>query len=221
MFCERCGMQVSDTAAFCSSCGFAVRPQKATQPLPNADIPQPTIETMYPRGWEIEEDIPQKKKKIYQERESILTMREQVPDQEFTKFIDSPDPPLPFWGGKIFLAISSVVGAGWFAYRAYQYQTWEFIAAGIRENVPGVPFVIFTALWLICAVCLLCSKHSRGAASIAGICQIFSAGTAVMEQSTYEEDKMMLYALLSAAIAIIALISAAGGIRMNFDDQAF
>ena len=175
---------------------------------------------MYPNGLDIEKPI-QAKERTYQERESILTMKEQVPDKEFTKFVDSPDPPLPFWVVKIMMAIAAVGGAGWAAFRAYQIETWQFIAAGIKENVPGVPFVILTFGWLASAIGLICSKRSKGAASVAGLCMLFAAGTTFMEQSTYPDDPLLLCTIISAACAVITLISAAGGISINLDDQAF
>ena len=211
MFCPQCGKQTADDALFCSACGKKLR-DESLSPIVRTDT-----ESRRQSPSQLEE--PPKKKTL--QRDSVLGQREQVPDSSFSKFVDAPDPPLPFWRIKVLLAICSFAMAGWLAFTAYQIGTWQLLFAGIRENVPGVPFIMLTLMWLVSAVSLLGSKWSRNAVSVCGICQIFSAGIAIMESNNYPDNPMLLYAVASAACAMIALVSAAGGVNLNFDDQAF
>lgn len=213
MFCPQCGSKSADEDLFCSTCG---RKLKKESPSPIVREPVPIEPKRQPS---LLQDEPPKKKHL--QRESVLGQREQVPDSSFSKFVDAPDPPLPFWRMKVLLAICSLAMAGWMAYIAYEMGTWQLLASGIRENVPGIPFIMLTLMWVVSAVSLLCSKMSKNAVCVSGICQLFSAGTAVMEVDNYPDDPMLLFAVASGACALIALVSAAGGININFDDQAF
>lgn len=144
--------------------------------------------------------------------------KEQVPDPTFSKFVDAPDPPLPFWISKIIIGILSLAGAGWAIWKAHEIGTLRLIFSGIFENVPGVPFLIVAFALVIAGVCAALSKFSRGAAGISAIGYFLAAGTAFTAKDTYLDAPLLALAIVSVVLALVLLISAAGGVHINLDD---
>jgi len=244
MFCTKCGAQVADEAAFCIKCGAPISINTPAPPNPYnpplyippgykliADQPKkPKVKPMYAfqrdddddapaqpsSQTDQQEDLPVSRKRTYLQRES-KEMKEQIPDPTFTKFIDAPDAPIPFWYAKILIAIVSLVGAGWALLGTYQMGAWELIRQGITQNVPGVPLLMLALYWIVSAVCNFCSKRSKGAAGLSGVCYLFAAGTAFLEIENYPDLPMLGLAAASGVCAMIVLISAAGGVSINLD----
>ena len=235
MFCPQCGTKAVENAAFCISCGAPlVHPNAPGAQQPAQQVPPAQPQPVVPEGYMLvpcqptaqpSTSIPQSQpqttqlvpRKVYHQREDLVTMREQVPDREFSKFVDAPDKPLPFWAAKIIMSVAMLLATGWSAFQAHQLGAFELLAKGITQNVPGSLFLTLAFLWIVSAVAMLCSKFSKGAAGISGVCLLFAAGLSFMEIGNQEAPLLML-GIVNTICAVVMLISAAGGVSINLDD---
>lgn len=241
MFCPKCGTQVPDNAAFCVNCGSPLSsvnaPQRPSQTQPY--MPPPgymLVPTNQPNGWQQQQGgYPPNQWQGWQQPNALPVQqpapqaplpkaeepkqkKEQVPDPTFTKFVDAPDPPLPFWGLKIAMGVISLAGTGWALFRAYKIGTIGLLMGGMFENVPGIPFLTLAFIWLVSGICTALSKFSRGAAGTGGVCYLIAAGMAFIARNTYPDDPLLILTLVSILFGLIVLISAAGGVNLDFDE---
>ena len=194
MFCPHCGTSVANGASFCPQCGGRQPPATPPQNQPQKPLEPP----------------PAPRRKIYEPQ------RDQIPDPTFSKFIDAPDPPLPFWFAKVVISIFSIVAAATAVWEAYARGTIDLILGrGETDGADtGVYLVIIALLLLVCAVCGFASKRSKGAAGCGAACFFFSSAFSFFQYLDEPTGRVLLVLSVSNLIfAIVFLVSAAGGIR--------
>lgn len=137
-------------------------------------------------------------------------------DPNFTKFVDAPDEPLPFYALKMIAGIVLIIGGGFLLYQSAQLGTFRLLALHAKDNIRGFPVMLAGIAWLVAGIAGFFSKFKKGAAGLAGCMLLFAAGIGFSFMKEYE--MLMIAAIVSALLSIIYLISAAGGVNINLND---
>ena len=241
VFCPRCGLQLYSGSQY-SGGGyqFPQIPQQ-TQPPPGGwgqqRLPPRTIEEKrmaqaYPdrKYPQLQQTItPADEQRMRQERKDRLAQQKanaqrppahaatpEDPDPEFSKFVDAPQPPLPFFIGKILMGILSLLGAGLLLFKCYKLETFMWLATHARENIPGVPLLAFAVFLILAALTCFLSKHNRTIAGVGGVLFFLAAGFGYVYHGDY--SFLLGFSVISGVFGIIMLISAAGGVQVNLDE---
>ena len=232
MFCPRCGQQLPDNAAFCFQCGQAMSgvnnalgggpppqyppqgqiPQSAGQGQPQAPYGyyQMPYQPLYPMGQQPQQAAPVPTAPKQQSK------KEQVPDPTFSKFIDKPDPPLPFRIPKIILGFIAIMAAVFLLLNCKDMGTFRLIAGHAKDNIPGMSLLFVAILLIVAGLTAMGSKMSKGAAGISAVCYFFAAGVCFTKVDDFKY--FTIYAITSIIFALVSLISAAGGVNIHLDD---
>lgn len=239
MFCPRCGQQMPDGSHFCLRCGQplsavqrAIGPPGSQQGMPPqgwAGYPPAMVPpTGYPPGWgqapgygqnlvppqrgQYQQPMPAQpaNTKPKKEKEPV------VPDPTFSKFVEEPDPPLPFRIPKIIFGVISILAAGLLLWECNGMGTFRLIAGHARDNIPGLSLLAVAVILIVAGICSAASKMSKGAAGTAAVLYFFACGFAITNNDEYEY--YLLYAICAAIFAVVDLVSAAGGVNIHLDD---
>lgn len=235
-YCPRCGLQVENHMAFCPRCGLALQyggQYNGQQPYPlmqqQLGWGQPTPQTIedkrmaqaypdrkYPQLMQMV-DSEKRMDGGWKERE---TRKEDAkgkdPDPTFSKFVDAPRKPLPFFVGKIAMGLSSILCAGYLLYQCYKLETFMWLMTNAKENIPGIPLLAFAVFALVAAMPCFLSKYDRTIAGVGGALYFLVAGFGFV----YHGEYTMLLPLSAVAVvyALVMLISSAGGIHVSLDE---
>ena len=146
------------------------------------------------------------------------TAAKEAPDADpnFTKFVDAPDEPLPFYALKIIAGIALILGDGFLLLQSIQLGTFRLLALHAKDNIRGLPVLIAGIVWLIAGISGFFSKFKKGAAALSGCMLLFAAGLGFSFMKDYRI--LMVTAIVSALLSIIYLISAAGGVNINLNE---
>lgn len=155
---------------------------------------------------------PKKKKKKVEEP----SKKPQIPDPTFSKFIDAPDPPLPFRWAKVILGLLSIAGAAFLLFECKEMRTFYLILNHAKDNIPGVSLLLVAVLLIVAGLCGIFSKLSRGASGTGAVCYFISAAFAFMCKDDFRY--FILYAAACVLFAIVFLISAAGGVHVKLEE---
>lgn len=142
--------------------------------------------------------------------------KEQVPDPTFSKFIDKPDPPLPFRIPKIILGFVAIMAAIFLLLNCKDMGTFRLIAGHAKDNIPGMSLLAVASLLIVAAIAAMASKMSKGAAGVSAVCYFFAAGVCFTKADDFQY--FTIYAITSIIFALVSLISAAGGVNIHLDD---
>lgn len=139
------------------------------------------------------------------------TAAKEAPDADpnFTKFVDAPDEPLPFYALKIIAGIALILGGGFLLLQSIQLGTFRLLALHAKDNIRGLPV-------LIAGISGFFSKFKKGAAALSGCMLLFAAGLGFSFMKDYRI--LMVTAIVSVLLSIIYLISAAGGVNINLNE---
>lgn len=239
MFCPRCGQQMPDGSQFCLRCGQplgavqqAIGPPGSQQGMPPQGWPGYPTRTGqgngYQPGWgqvpgygqnlvppqrtQARQEMPAQapKPKPKQEQKTL------VPDPTFSKFVEAPDPPLPFHVPKIIFGVISILAAGLLMWECNSMGTFRLIAGHAKDNIPGLSLLAVAIILIVAGVLSAVSKMSKGAAGAAAVLYFFACGFAITNNDEYEY--FLVYAICAAIFAIVDLVSAAGGVNIHLDD---
>lgn len=129
---------------------------------------------------------------------------------------EMPEQPIAFFKAKLAVSVVSLLCAAFLVWKARDLRVFEFLAAHVKDPIPGVALLIVAAALVVSAICGLGSKYSRGASAVGGVFFLIAAG---MAYTSTEVFGPLLYVAMGALIgAIVFLISAAGGVAINLDD---
>lgn len=224
MFCPKCGCPLPDATAFCISCGCDINewrnyqtPTKLGTSMSQSTGSSPYTEMSPPSwGYPVQPAVASQLPQPVQERVPAPTGRVQVPDENFTKFVDAPDPPLPFRVPKVILGLVSFVAAGILFYQCCQLGTFRLLAGHAKDNIPGISLLAVATLLIVAGLCGILSKMSKGAAGTGAVCYFFAAGIAFTR--LHDFHYFMVYGVCAMIFAVIFLVSAAGGVHISLDD---
>lgn len=225
MFCPRCGQQLPDNAAFCFQCGQAMtgvnnalgggpQPQYPQQGQPQA--PYGYYQMPYPPMYPMAQPAQQQPVPATPPAPKPQPKKEQVPDPTFSKFIDKPDPPLPFRIPKIILGFIAIMAAIFLLLNCKDMGTFRLIAGHAKDNIPGMSLLVVAILLIVAGVTAMGSKMSKGAAGVSAVCYFFAAGVCFTQADDFRY--FTIYAITSIIFALVSLISAAGGVNIHMDD---
>lgn len=141
--------------------------------------------------------------------------RKLVPDHTFSKFVDRPDPPLPFYIPKVIMGIVTVLAAVFLLFQCYLMGTFRLIMGHATDNIRGMSLLIVAGLLVIAGLTTIGSKKSKGAAGTGAVCYFLAAGFAFVRLTDCQY--FIFYAAVSIIFAMINLISAAGGVNIDLD----
>lgn len=225
MFCPRCGQQLPDNAAFCFQCGQAMtgvnnalgggpQPQYPQQGPPQAPYGyyQVPYQPLYPMAQPAQQQPVQATPPAQKQQPK----KEQVPDPTFSKFIDKPDPPLPFRIPKIILGFIAIMAAVFLLLNCKDMGTFRLIAGHAKDNIPGMSLLVVAVLLIVAGVTAMGSKMSKGAAGVSAVCYFFAAGVCFTKADDFQY--FTIYAITSIIFALVSLISAAGGVNIHLND---
>ena len=88
-------------------------------------------------------------------------------DPNFTKFVDAPDEPLPFYALKMIAGIVLIIGGGYLLYQSAQLGTFRLLALHAKDNIRGLPVMLAGIAWLVAGIAGFFSKFKKGAAGLA------------------------------------------------------
>lgn len=225
MFCPRCGQQLPDNAAFCFQCGQAMtgvnnalgggpQPQYPQQGQPQA--PYGYYQMPYPPMYPMAQPAQQQPVPATPPAPKPQPKKEPVPDPTFSKFIDKPDPPLPFRIPKIILGFIAIMAAIFLLLNCKDMGTFRLIAGHAKDNIPGMSLLVVAVLLIVAGVTAMGSKMSKGAAGVSAVCYFFAAGVCFTKADDFQY--FTIYAITSIVFALVSLISAAGGVNIHLDD---
>lgn len=138
------------------------------------------------------------------------------PDPTFSKFVDEPDPPLPFRIPKIIFGAVSIMAAGLLMWECNNVGTFRLIAGHARDNIPGLSMLAVAIILIAAGILSAASKMSKSAAAAGAVLYFFACGFAITNNDEYEH--FLVYAICAAVFAITDLVSAAGGVNIHLDD---
>lgn len=141
--------------------------------------------------------------------------RNLVPDHNFSKFIDQPDPPLPFHIPKVIIGIITLLSAGFLILQCQLLGTFRLIMGHATDNIRGMSLLIVAILLAVAGITSIASKMSRGAAGTSAICYFLGAGFSFIRLDDFKF--FMFYAIAAIIFALVNLISAAGGVNVRLD----
>ena len=141
--------------------------------------------------------------------------RNLVPDHNFSKFIDQPDPPLPFHIPKVIIGIITLLSAGFLILQCQLLGTFRLIMGHATDNIRGMSLLIVAILLAEAGITSIASKMSRGAAGTSAICYFLGAGFSFIRLDDFKF--FMFYAIAAIIFALVNLISAAGGVNVRLD----
>ena len=141
--------------------------------------------------------------------------RNLVPDHNFSKFIDQPDPPLPFHIPKVIIGIITLLSAGFLILQCQLLGTFRLIMGHATDNIRGMSLLIVAILLAVAGITSIASKMSRGAAGTSAICYFLGAGFSFIRLDDFKF--FMFYAIAAVIFALVNLISAAGGVNVRLD----
>lgn len=141
--------------------------------------------------------------------------RKLVPDHTFSKFVDRPDPPLPFYIPKVIMGIVTVLAAAFLLFQCYLMGTFRLIMGHATDNIRGMSLLIVAGLLVIAGLTTIGSKKSKGAAGTGAVCYFLAAGFAFVRLTDCQY--FIFYAAVSIIFAMVNLISAAGGVNIDLD----
>lgn len=235
MFCPRCGQQLPDNASFCFQCGQAMsgvnnalgggdaqgnvqnqpQGQPPTQRGPNSIPAQTPWGSIYQNGvlYQPVYPIPQPAQPPAAPQQP---KKEQVPDPTFSKFIDKPDPPLPFRIPKIILGFVAIMAGVYLLLNCNDMGTFRLIAGHAKDNIPGMSLLLVACLLIVAALAAMGSKKSKGAAGFSAVCYFFAAGVCLTRPDDFRY--FTIYGITCMVFALVSLISAAGGVNIHLDD---
>ena len=130
-------------------------------------------------------------------------------DKQFSKFLEQP---LPFRPMKVALGVILILLAIFASINAIHFGALQVIREDGASGKSVAGFVI-AALWVITAVIGFAVKFNKGMTMIAGVLMFVAAGVAMT--TTEEVPYGLLYAIFSVGVAIVFLISGAGGVSMD------
>lgn len=154
---------------------------------------------------------PKKKTKVEEQPKKL-----QVPDPTFSKFIDAPDPPLPFRWAKVIFGLLSIAGSAYLLLLCNEMRTFYLITHHAKDNIPGISLLLVAFVLIVASLCGIFSKLSRGAAGTGAMLYFIASGVAFACRDDFEY--FTLYAVTCIVIAIVLLISAAGGVHIELDE---
>lgn len=141
--------------------------------------------------------------------------RNLVADHTFSKFVDKPAPPLPFYIPKVIMGIVAILAAGFLIFQCYLLGTFRLIMGHATDNIRGMSLLIVAGLLIIAGLATIGSKKSKGAAGTGAVCYFLAAGFAFVRLADFQY--FMFYAAAAIIFALINLISAAGGVHIDWD----
>ena len=141
--------------------------------------------------------------------------RNLVPDHNFSKFIDQPDPPLPFHIPKVIIGIITLLSAGFLILQCQLLGRFRLIMGHATDNIRGMSLLIVAILLAVAGITSIASKMSRGAAGTSAICYFLGAGFSFIRLDDFKF--FMFYAIAAIIFALVNLISAAGGVNVRLD----
>ena len=141
--------------------------------------------------------------------------RNLVQDHNFSKFIDQPDPPLPFHIPKVIIGIITLLSAGFLILQCQLLGTFRLIMGHATDNIRGMSLLIVAILLAVAGITSIASKMSRGAAGTSAICYFLGAGFSFIRLDDFKF--FMFYAIAAIIFALVNLISAAGGVNVRLD----
>lgn len=141
--------------------------------------------------------------------------RNLVPDHNFSKFIDQPDPPLPFHIPKVIIGIITLLSAGFLILQCQLLGTFRLIMGHATDNIRGMSLLVVAILLTVAGITSIASKMSRGAAGTSAVCYFLAAGFSFIRLDDFKF--FMFYAIAAIIFALVNLISAAGGVNVRLD----
>lgn len=139
-----------------------------------------------------------------------------MPDPTFSKFIDKPDPPLPFRIPKIILGFVAIMAGVYLLLNCNDMGTFRLIAGHAKDNIPGMSLLLVACLLIVAALAAMGSKKSKGAAGFSAVCYFFAAGVCLTRPDDFRY--FTIYGITCMVFALVSLISAAGGVNIHLDD---
>lgn len=181
--------------------------QQQPQPMPNqqqaAVPPQGYAPPQQPNPVTPEEEAPSEQN------------RNLVPDYNFSKFVDQPDPPLPFHIPKVIIGIITLLSAAFLILQCQRLGTFRLIMGHATDNIRGMSQLIVAILLAVAGITSIASKMSRGAAGTSAVCYFLAAGFSFVRLDDFKY--FMFYAIVAIIFALVNLISAAGGVNVRLD----
>ena len=195
--------------------GYWGQPQ---QQWPGA-VPPRNVPQVGPGGHLYKDGVPLDEKQVramYGQPPDTAAKEAPDADPNFTKFVDAPDEPLPFYALKIIAGIALILGGGFLLLQSIQLGTFRLLALHAKDNIRGLPVLIAGIVWLIAGISGFFSKFKKGAAALSGCMLLFAAGLGFSFMKDYRI--LMITAIVSVLLSIIYLISAAGGVNINLNE---
>lgn len=137
-------------------------------------------------------------------------------DPNFSRFVDKPDDPLPFYPLKIVLGILAILGAVFLLIQCGKLGTFRLLMLHAKDNIRGLPLLVIAVAWLLCGISSFLSKYRKGAAGFSGCMLLLAAGIGFTFHGDYAN--LTVFSIASILCAIIYLISAAGGVNIDLND---